>query len=74
MLLPSETCRYRARVPCVSVFSAIVTVFWIHDNNAHVTIEDVHMYDFETYVIDMIYFSDLNFKIGPSSTVAFLKG
>jgi hypothetical protein len=47
-----------------------------HHNN-DVTIEDVHVYDFETHGIQMSHFMNLNMKnveIGPSSTKAYLKG
>merc|ERR1719361_3414005 len=45
--------------------------------NKDVTIENVHVRDFETHGIEMSYFHDLtmkNVEIGPSSTVAYLKG
>ena len=45
--------------------------------NHNVTITDVHVYGFETHGIQMSYFKDLtieNVEIGPSSTVAYLKG
>jgi len=45
--------------------------------NKDVVIEDVHIYDFETHGVQMSYFENLkmkNVEIGPSSTVAYLKG
>ena len=45
--------------------------------NSDVTIEDVHIYDFETHGVEMSYFQNLkmkNVEIGPSSIVACLKG
>ena len=45
--------------------------------NEDVVIENVHVYDFETHGIQMSYFKNLkmkNVEIGPSSTVAFMKG
>merc|ERR1719361_2759784 len=45
--------------------------------NKDVTIENVHVRDFETHGIQMSYFHDLtmkNVEIGPSSTIAHLKG
>jgi len=45
--------------------------------NSNVTIEKVHVHSFETHGIQMSHFQDLtikNVEIGPSSTVAYLKG
>ena len=45
--------------------------------NKDVLIEDVHVYDFETHGVQMSYFENLklhNVEIGPSSTVAYMKG
>merc|ERR1719361_1728224 len=45
--------------------------------NKDVTIENVHVRDFETHGVQMSYFEDLkmkNVEIGPSSTIAYLKG
>merc|ERR1719447_843036 len=45
--------------------------------NKDVVIEDVHIYDFETHGVQMSYFENLkmkNVEIGPSSTIAYLKG
>ena len=45
--------------------------------NDDITIENVHIFDFETHGIEMSQFSNLkmrNIEIGPSSTVAFLNG
>jgi len=47
-----------------------------HYNN-DVTIENVHVYNFETHGVQMSYFHGLKLKdveIGPSSNVAFMKG
>jgi len=52
--------------------------FGIHGHeNTGVRIENVHIHSFETHGIEMSYFHDLemfNVEIGPSSSVAFLKG
>merc|ERR1719295_1916016 len=45
--------------------------------NKDVVIENVHIKDFETHGVQMSYFDNLkmeNVEIGPSSTVAYLKG
>merc|ERR1719242_1631775 len=46
-------------------------------HNRDITIENVHVYDFESHGIQMSHFMNLNMKnveIGPSSTRAYLKG
>merc|ERR1719361_200852 len=52
--------------------------FGIHGhNNKDVVIENVHVRDFETHGVQMSYFENLkmsNVEIGPSSSVAYLKG
>jgi len=45
--------------------------------NSNVTLEKLHVHSFETHGIQMSHFQDLrirNVEIGPSSTVAYLKG
>ena len=45
--------------------------------NRNVTIQNVHVHSFETHGVQMSYFKNLNIEnveIGPSSTIAYLKG